>query len=249
MTVGAGPRPEPEAGPAEPGLPAEAAIVVGGILLAGWGLHLAVRATDAGPALAVLVPAWILLQVAVIAGVLLAAGASGARERIAGLGLRPRGRELREGLATGVVGLAALALLEWALESALGVSLVARGDGVDEATARAVDLARSHPWASVAAVAAAGAVEEVVFRGWGVLLARRSRPSLAVPALVASSLLFGAAHTLVPPGVFLHFALVGLVYGSAALASDSVVPGILLHGGTNAAVAAAVAFGGAGPAV
>lgn len=249
MSVGTGAGSTRDAGPAEQRLLVEAAVVVGGVLLAGGGLRLAVRGTGVEPSAAVLVPAWILLQVAVVAAALRAGGASGARERISGIGMRPGGRELREGLVTGVVGLAVLALLEWALEAGLGVSLVPRGEGVDEATARAVELARSHPWASVAAVAAAGAVEEVVFRGWGVLLVRRSRPSLAVPALVGSSLLFGAAHSLVPPGVFLHFALVGLVYGGAALAADSVVPAVLLHGGTNAAVAAAVAFGGAGPAV
>lgn len=249
MSVGTGAGAARDAGPAELRLLAEAAAVCGGALLAGWGLRLAVRGTGVEPPAAVLVPAWILLQVAVIAAVLRAAGASGARRRIEGLGVRPSGRELREGLVTGVVGLGVLALLEWALEAGPGVSLLPRGEGVDEATARVVELARSHPWASVAAVAVAGAVEEVVFRGWGVLLVRRARPSLAVPALVASSLLFGAAHTLVPPGFFLYFALVGLVYGGAALASDSVVPGVLLHGGTNAAVAAAVAFGGAGPAV
>lgn len=249
MTVDTAPGAARDAGSAERRVLTEAAVLCGGVLLAGWGLSLAVRKTGVELPTAVLGPGWILLQLAMVAGVLWAAGAPGARVRIAGLGLRPRGHELREGLVTGVVGLAVLALLEWALEAALGVSLLPRGEGVDEATARAVALIRSHPWASMGALAAVGALEEVVFRGWGVLLVRRSRPSLAVPALVVSSVLFGAAHTLVPPGVFVHFALLGVVYGSAALASDSVVPGVLLHAGTNAVAVAAVAFGGAGPAV
>lgn len=203
---------------------------------AAWGAGLVAGGATAETVLYVLAPAYLLLLVLSVVGVLHVSGKAGSRARIAALGPRPGWVGLRQGLLVGVVGLVLLGLLEGSLRVPVGASA--------EAVGSAVGLVRAHPWASVAGVAVAGAAEEVVYRGWGLLLIRRARPSLTIPALVVSSLLFGVAHVLAPALGFVHYALVGLVFGSVALTAGSVLPGAVLHAGMNAAVMAAVAFGG-----
>lgn len=173
------------------------------------------------------------------------AGDAGARERWRALGPRPGWASLREGVVVAVVGLVVLGFLESALEGATGLSLGPPDAGADVRARGALSYLRDHPVWALALFTAGGVFEEVVYRGWGLLLVRRARPSLTVPALVASSLLFGAAHLFVPVVGFVHYALLGLVFGCAALASGSVVPGAVVHAGMNAAVVAAVAWGGA----
>lgn len=211
----------------------------------GWGLGVPGRGADVETVLGVLVPAYLLTAVLLVGALLLRADGEGRRRRLAALGADAGWVEIRQGVLAGAFGLVALGLLGWVLQAALGVSLAppaaeADGGGIPPA----VELMRSHPWTSLTVATAAGAVEEVLYRGWGVLLVRRARPSLTVPALVASSLLFGAAHHLIPVGAFVGYALLGLVFGGAALASGSVLPAVIVHAGMNAAVVAAVAFGG-----
>lgn len=189
------------------------------------------------------VAAYLGAMVLLVAGVSFREGSAGARARWEALGLSPRGVEVREALVAGVVGLAVLGLLEWAVRSVAGVEFGPYRLPTERQVETALAAIREHPWLAVGLMSAAGAVEEVVYRGWGILLVQRARPSLAVPALVVTSLLFGAAHVVVPTGGFLHYSLLGLVFGSVALASGSVVPGALLHGAMNAAVVAALAWG------
>lgn len=195
----------------------------------------------------VLAPAVVLLHATVPGAALLRArraAADSARARWEALGPRPGWGALREGVVVAVVGLVVLGFLESAAEGATGVALWPPDAAADGPAGAALGYLREHPLWALVLVAAGGAVEEVVYRGWGLLLVRRARPSLTVPALAASSLLFGAVHVFVPVGGFVHYALTGLVFGCAALASNSVVPGAVVHAGMNAAVMAAVVFGG-----
>jgi membrane protease YdiL (CAAX protease family) len=178
-----------------------------------------------------------------VAGVSFREGRAGARARWQALGLRPRWVEVREALVAGVAGLAVLGLLEWAAGSFAGVEIGPPGVATERQVAPALKVIREHPWLTVGLVSTAGVIEEVVYRGWGLLLVRRARPSATLPALAGSSLLFGAAHLLVPVGGFLHYSLLGLVFGFVALVAGSIVPGALLHGAMNAVVAAIVAWG------
>lgn len=178
-----------------------------------------------------------------VAGVSFREGRAGARSRWEALGLRPRWVEVREALVAGVAGLVVLGLVEWAARSVAGVRIGPPGVATEGQVAPALRAVREHPWLAVGLISTAGVVEEVVYRGWGLLLVRRARPSLTVPALAGSSLLFGAAHLFVPVGGFLHYSLLGLVFGFVALVGGSVVPGALLHGAMNAVVAAIVAWG------
>lgn len=237
---------EPE--PAAPGrdglrLAVEGLGVCAAVVAGGRVLHLWVRGGDVGAPPAVLA-AYLVLEVLLLAVVLYASGQAGAGERLDALGLRPGWAALREGVVVAVVGLVVLGFLESAVEGVADVPVWPPDTTPDDGARAVLDRLRDHPWWSLALVTAGGAVEEVVYRGWGVLLVRRARPSLTAAALVASSLLFGAAHVVVPVGGFVHFALTGLVFGLAALASGSVVPVAVVHAGMNAAVMTAVLFGG-----
>lgn len=209
-------------------------------IVAVQGLRLVAREASVETILGVLAPVFVLLELALLAAVLYAVGAEGARRRIGALRLRPGWVDARQGLMTGVVGLATLGLLQWAAEAVLGIRLEGPGGASVDGTGAALAFIRSHPWAAVGLATAAGVVEEILFRGWGVLLVRRADPSLTVLALVASSLLFGAAHVVVPLTGFVYYTLLGLVFAGVALASGSVLPGLVLHGGINALVIAAV---------
>lgn len=220
------------------GLGVCAAVVLGGRVLHRWA-----RGTDLGGTLAVLA-AVLVLAILLLAVVLYASGRAGARERLDALGLRPGWTALREGVVVAVVGLVVLGFLESVIEGAAGVSLWPPDAAPDDEARAVLDRLRDHPWWTLALVTAAGAVEEVVYRGWGLLLVRRARPSLTVFALVATSLLYGAAHVLVPVAGFVHFALTGVVFGLAALAAGSVLPVAVVHAGMNGAVMTIVLFGG-----
>lgn len=224
-------------------LAAEGLGVCAAVVAGGRVLHLGAREADVGGAMAVLA-AVLGLAVLLLAVVLYASGRAGARERLDAIGLRPGWTALREGVVVAVVGLVVLGFLESAIEGAAGVSLWPPDAAPDDEARAALDRLRDHPWWTLALVTAGGAVEEVVYRGWGLLLVRRARPSLTVFALVATSLLFGAAHVLVPVAGFVHFALTGLVFGLAALAAGSVLPAAVVHAGMNAAVMTIVLFGG-----
>lgn len=219
--------------------------------LAWIGLSVAVGAwaRGGGPAAgAWIAPSVYLASAAVLLLFLsLREGAAGARERWEALGVRPDARRVREGIAAGVAGLVLLGAVEWGLNAVAGVDTGLHAAPPGEGGRRALALLRERPWVAVGLTAAAGALEEAGFRGWGLLLVRRARPDLAMPALAASSALFAAAHVGAPPGGLLHYALLGLVLGGVALSSRSVVPGAVLHALLNAAVTAAVVFGGRGP--
>lgn len=225
----------------------ESWVVEGGLLcLAGIAVTrvLAALSSPPGPLTTWVVPAAYLGAMAVlVAGVSFREGRAGARARREALGLRPRWVEVREALVAGVAGLAVLGLVEWAARSFAGVEIGPPGAATEARVAPALEAVREHPWLAVGLISTAGVVEEVVYRGWGLLLVRQARPSLTVPALAGSSLLFGAAHLFVPVGAFLHYSLLGLVFGFVALVSGSVVPGALLHGAMNAVVAAIVVWG------
>lgn len=222
-------------------------VVEGALLcLAGFALSrlLPLLPSGPGPLGTWVAPSAYLGAMAVlVAGVSFREGRAGARARRQALGLRPGWVEVREGLVVGVAGLAVLGLAEWAARSFAGVEIGPPGVARDGQGASAPGVIREHPWLAVGLVSTAGVVEEVVYRGWGLLLVRRARPSLTVPTMAGSSLLFGAAHLVAPVGGFLHYSLLGLVFGFVALASGSLVPGALLHGAMNAAVAAIVAWG------
>lgn len=229
--------------------PEDARLVIEGLGLcaavaaAAWGLGLVAAGADPATALGVLLPSLVAFELVSVGGALGLAGGEGARRRLAALSLRPGWVDVRQGLLVGVVGLVALGVVEWAAESVLGVRVVDPAGASAGEIGSTLAFVRGHPWAAVAIVAGGGMVEEVVFRGWGVLLVRRGKPSLAAAALLVSSLLFGAAHLLTPVLGFLHYTLVGLVFGSVALASGSVLPGLVLHGGVNAFLMASLAFG------
>lgn len=236
-----------EAGHGGGGLVVEGLGVCALLAAASQGLVRLAPGPPVGTTFAVLASAVVLSHALVPGAALLRArraGDGGAGLRWSALGVRPGWTSLREGVVVAVVGLVVLGFLESAAEGTTGLSLGAPEAAAGETGRSLLGFVRDHPaWALVLATAA-GVVEEVVYRGWGLLLVRRARPSLTVPALVVSSLLFGAAHVFVPVGGFVHYALIGLVFGCAALASASVVPGAVVHAGMNAAVMAAVVFGG-----
>lgn len=219
--------------------------------LAWVGLSVAVGAwaRGAGPAArAWIAPSVYLASSAVLLLVLsLREGAVGARERWEALDVRPEPRRVREGIVAGMAGLALLGAAEWGLHAVAGVDTGLHAAPPGEGARRALALLRERPWAAVGLTAAAGALEEAGFRGWGLLLVRRARPDLAMAALAGSSALFAAAHVGTGPGGLLHYALLGLVLGGVALSSGTVVPGAVLHALLNAGVTAAVVFGGGGP--
>lgn len=189
------------------------------------------------------VAAYLGAMILLVAGASFREGRAGARARWEVLDVRPRTVQVREALVVGVAGLAVLGLLEWAARSLAGVEVGPYRPATERQVEIVLSAIREHPWLAVGLMSTAGVVEEVVYRGWGILLVRRAMPSLAVPALLVSSLLFGAAHVVVPAAGFAHYSLLGLIFGSVALASGSVVPGALLHGAMNAVVVAVVAWG------
>ena len=83
--------------------------------------------------------------------------------------------------------------------------------------------------ALVAVVIVAPVTEELVFRGW--LLPMLRDDWGPVPALVWTSVLFGAVHG---PTAFLYATIGGLVLGAVALRSKSTLASIAMHAGINA---------------
>jgi membrane protease YdiL (CAAX protease family) len=86
-------------------------------------------------------------------------------------------------------------------------------------------------WTILTTVVAAPVLEEIFFRG--LLLEGLSRRWRASAAVVASALLFGAAHFTIPPQAVNAF-VIALVMGYIYLSTRSLIPVIVIHAINNA---------------
>lgn len=85
-------------------------------------------------------------------------------------------------------------------------------------------------------VVAGAALEELIYRGWGVVLVHLAWPRATPWAVALSALLFGVTHSITDLAIALHYSALGLVFAWLAARSRSVVPPLLLHVANNAVV-------------
>jgi membrane protease YdiL (CAAX protease family) len=131
------------------------------------------------------------------------------------------GRTLLTDLALGALLFAAMLAIEWLLDQAIGSGNQA---GVKPLLVRrASDIPL---WILLSL--SAGFVEEFAFRGY---LQRQFGALLRCPwcGVVAQALLFGVAHGYQGPLLVARIAILGLVFGVAAKARRSIVPGVVAH--------------------
>jgi membrane protease YdiL (CAAX protease family) len=155
------------------------------------------------------------------------------------LGLRKRGQSVRELICTRPLGARAL-LVDLLLGGLLFASLIAVAFLYERAFGAAipgsvqtllVHRAADIPlWVLLSL--SAGVVEEITFRGY---LQRQFGALLGSPWLgvAAQAILFGITHGYQGGALVLKIAMLGLLFGAAALLRRSLVPGILAHAATD----------------
>lgn len=138
-------------------------------------------------------------------------------------------------LRTVLLGLLAFVVAEVALTAALPNSPWQQG-------AQALPGAGTRPGVLFVFVLVLTAIEELLFRGVGVVWLSIVWPRAAGAAVVLTSILFGLAHGF-SPAPFVLYGVLGVVLAVVAKRAESALPSLTIHLTVNGVVAGAVLFG------